>query len=98
MVESMVLAINEFVCLIWGNCFVFVLKLCSDRQLSLFLGKITHIRLQSLFSQTKCKHEEEQRTINMEEGQKGNSGTWTFEDITAQKLVAVHLEMLDKNT
>lgn len=63
------------------------------RQLSLFWGKITHIRLQSLFSQTKCKHEEEQRTINMEEGQKGNSGTWTFEDIRAQKLVAVYLEM-----
>lgn len=37
--------------------------------------------------------EEEQRTINMEEGQKGNSGTWTFEDIRAQKLVAVYLEM-----
>lgn len=29
----------------------------------------------------------------MEEGQKGNSGTWTFEDIRAQKLVAVYLEM-----
>lgn len=34
--------------LIWGLCFVFALKLCSDRQLSLF-GAITHIRLQSLF-------------------------------------------------
>lgn len=83
--------------LIWGLCFVFALKLCSDRQLSLF-GAITHIRLQSLFFVKKkkkhliphatCMQEEEYRTTNMEEGQKGNSGTWTNEDNSAQQLAA----------
>lgn len=32
--------------------------------------------------------EEEYRTTNMEEGQKGNSGTWTNEDNSAQQLAA----------
>lgn len=41
--------------------------------------------------------EEGQRATNTEDSQKGNSGTWTSEDISAQQLVAVHLEMLDKN-
>lgn len=41
--------------------------------------------------------EEEHRTTKMEEGQQGNSGTWTLEDISAQQFVVVHTEMLDKN-
>lgn len=43
-----------------------------------------------------CMQEEEHRTTKMEEGQKGNSGTWTIEDISAQQFVVVHTEMLDK--